>query len=51
MTTANNDMIYYENTNGGKLFSAGSLVYTGSLLVDSDISQLTKNVFEHFLKN
>ena len=44
-------MIYYENTNVGKLFSAGSLVYTGSLLVDSDISQLTKNVFEHFLNN
>ena len=49
--THNSDMIYYENTNGGKLFSAGSLVYTGSLLVDSNISQLTKNVFEHFLKN
>ena len=41
-------MIYFENE--GKVFSAGSCTYTGALLIDNNISQLTKNVLNKFLK-
>ena len=43
-------MIYYENPNGSKVFSVGSISYTGSLAVDSVISQMTKNVLDNFLQ-
>ena len=43
-----NDMIYFENE--GKVFSAGSCTYTGALLIDNNISQLTKNVLNKFLE-
>ena len=39
-----NDMIYFENE--GKVFSAGSCTYTGALLIDNNISQLTKKCFK-----
>ena len=47
--THEGDMIYYENSTNGKVFSVGSLVYTGSLFVDNNISQVTKNVINKFL--
>jgi len=43
-----NDMIYFEN--GGKIFSSGSVTYTGSLLIDENISKITMNVLNNFLE-
>lgn len=42
------EMVYFEHTSGAKMFSAGSVTYTGSLSVDQVCHQITKNVFEAF---
>jgi hypothetical protein len=44
-----NHLIYYENN--GKVFNAGSIVFSGSLLTDKNISQMTKNVLNNFISN
>jgi hypothetical protein len=44
------DMIYYENNNGGKVFSVGSITYTSCINDDPVISQITENVLNEFLK-
>ncbi|MGG1630847.1 N,N-dimethylformamidase beta subunit family domain-containing protein [Rossellomorea sp. NRS-1567] len=44
------DMIYYDTPNGGGVFSVGSLTFTGTLETDKDISQMVKNVLNHFNK-
>ncbi|MDA9066164.1 hypothetical protein N8289_04155 [Flavobacteriales bacterium] len=44
------NMIYYEKPNGSKVFSVGSMTYTGSLSVDTVIHQITKNVLDKFLE-
>lgn len=44
------DMIFYENANGGKVFSVGSITYTSCLNSDPVISQITENVLTEFLK-
>jgi hypothetical protein len=46
---ATNDLIYYINK--GRVFNAGSVVYSGSLLVDKNLSILTKNVLNNFLND
>jgi hypothetical protein len=38
------DMIYYEHSGGGFVFSVGSLTFGGSLVVDAIIQQLMHNV-------
>jgi hypothetical protein len=43
------DMIIYEFPNGGNIFSVGSITFGGSLLVDDNISRITKNVIHKFL--
>ena len=43
-------MVYLENQAGGKVFSVGSISFTGSLEVDPVISTITKNVLDDFLK-
>lgn len=43
-------MIYYDKPNGSKVFSVGSITYTGSLSVDPVIHQITKNVLDNFLQ-
>jgi len=43
-------LIYYHKTNGSKVFSVGSITYTGSLSVDPIIDQITKNVLNDFLQ-
>ncbi|NQY66764.1 MAG: hypothetical protein HRT72_03455 [Flavobacteriales bacterium] len=45
------DMIYFETQNGGKVFSAGSISYGGSLIIDPIVSQITKNVVDSFISN
>ena len=43
------DMIYYETSSGGEVFSTGSITYTSSLIVDKNISTITSNVIKKFL--
>ena len=43
-------LVYYDNPNGSKIFSVGSISYTGSLSTDSVIHQMTKNVLNKFLE-
>lgn len=42
-------MMYYEHEGGGAVFSAGSINYGGSLMVDSTMEQLTYNVLRRLL--
>ena len=42
-----NDMIYFENN--GKIFSTGSVTFTGALPVDNNISTILMNVLNNFL--
>ncbi len=44
------DMIYYDTPYGGGVYSVGSLTFTGTLESDKDISQIVKNVLNHFHK-
>jgi len=43
------DMVYVEHPSGGRVFSAGSISYVATLLVDHHISTLTANVLRRFL--
>ena len=43
-------IVYYENSSGGKVFSVGSISFTGSLEVDNVIHTITKNVLDDFLQ-
>ena len=38
------DMTYYDHPGGGFVFSAGSLTFGGSLVVDAKLSTLVHNV-------
>ena len=40
------DMIYYDHAGGGFVFSAGSLTFGGSLVVDSKIQQIVHNILQ-----
>jgi len=44
------EMAYYETAAGGAVFSAGSITYCASLLVDPAVSRITRNVFGRFLE-
>lgn len=44
------EMVTYETPSGGAVFSTGSITYTASLLVDDQISRITRNVLERFLR-
>ena len=47
------DMLYFENNNGGKVFSAGSITFCGSLPYNqfkNNISTLLENIVNEFLK-
>jgi hypothetical protein len=43
------NMVYYDHDGGGFVFSAGSMTFGGSLVVDSKIQQLVKNVLAECL--
>jgi hypothetical protein len=43
------EMTCYELDGGGGVFSAGSITYTASLLVDEGVSRVTANVIRRFL--
>lgn len=42
-------LVTYETPSGGAVFSAGSITYSASLLVDANVSHITKNVLERYL--
>jgi len=46
---AGGDMVFFETTGGGQVFSSGSLGWPLSLLVDNNVSKITKNVLSRFL--
>lgn len=45
------DMVLHEPTGGGAVFSAGSITWPSSLLVDASVSRITANVVRRFLKS
>jgi hypothetical protein len=42
------DIIYWDRPSGGEVFNAGSIGFTGALLVDEGIRILMRNVLSHF---
>ena len=47
------DIVYFEASNGGAVFSVGSITFCGSLPVndcDNDVSRMTANVLNRFLE-
>jgi hypothetical protein len=44
------EMVTYTTESGGAVFSVGSITYIASLLVDTNVSQITRNVLQHFLQ-
>ena len=44
------EMVIHEPEGGGAVFSAGSITYPASLLVDDAVSRVTRNVLERFLQ-
>jgi hypothetical protein len=43
------EMVYYETTSGGAVFSVGSITWPAAILVDPHVSQITANVIARFL--
>jgi N,N-dimethylformamidase beta subunit-like, C-terminal len=43
------DISLYQDPGGGSVFAVGSITFGGSLLVDDNISKITKNVVQRFL--
>ncbi len=43
------ELAYYETSSGGAVFSAGSIAWPSSILVDECVSRITANVLECFL--
>lgn len=43
-------MVVYETTSGGAVFSVGSITWVSSILVDDTVSQITANVLTRFLR-
>jgi N,N-dimethylformamidase len=44
------EMVYYETASGGAVFSVGSITYVSCLLVDVNVSRITRNVITRFLE-
>jgi hypothetical protein len=44
------DMVLHEPSGGGAVFSAGSITYVASLLIDKHVSAITANVIRKFLQ-
>lgn len=42
------DLIWWERPDGGRVFNAGSIAYSGALAVDPGIQALTRNVLHRF---
>lgn len=44
------DMVYFDTPSGGAVFSAGSITWPASVLVDDAVSKITANVIRRFVK-
>ena len=44
------DLVIFETSSGGAVFSAGSLCWTLSIIVDEGVSRVTANVLRRFLR-
>ena len=44
------DLVTYETASGGAVFSAGSLCWTLSIVIDDHLSTITANVLRRFLR-
>jgi N,N-dimethylformamidase len=44
------EIVYHQTQSGGEVFSVGSISYASSLPVDAQLSRITANVLERFLK-
>ena len=44
------EMVVHETDSGGMVFSAGSITYPSSILVDDVVSKVTSNVLKRFLE-
>jgi N,N-dimethylformamidase len=44
------DLVYYQNENGGEVFSVGSMTWIACLFSDGAISRITLNVLQRFLR-
>ncbi len=44
------EMAYYETSSGGAVYSAGSITYAASLLIDDLMAKITRTVIERMLK-
>ena len=44
------EITYYDTPSGGAVFSAGSITYPSSILVDDTVSHLTANAIKHFIE-
>jgi hypothetical protein len=44
------EMVYYETDSGGAVFSASSIAWPSSILVESSVSRITANVLNRFLQ-
>ncbi|SVE54164.1 uncharacterized protein METZ01_LOCUS507018, partial [marine metagenome] len=42
------EIVHYQTASGGAVYSAGSITYPGSILVDEVVSKITANVIKHF---
>jgi N,N-dimethylformamidase len=43
------EMVHFETSSGGEVFSVGSITWPASILVDSGVSHITRNVLDRFL--
>ena len=43
------EITYFETASGGRVFSVGSICYVCSIVVDDQVSHVTRNVLERFL--
>ena len=43
------DMIHYQTASGGEVFSVGSICWITSMLVDENISKISRNVIDRFI--
>jgi hypothetical protein len=44
------EMVHFEMPNGGQVFSVGSICYPASIVIDDQISKITTNVLNRFLR-
>ena len=44
------ELVHFETPSGGQVFSAGSICYPASIVIDDQISKITANVLNRFLK-